>query len=334
MKKDTVSYFDAEITSMIKKEYKELYPKLSILILGSAGLGIDDKFSDLEAAFYLNDSDWKESGANLQLSLNEILRKHNPWQQKGSVLCVHPISWLLDGQAESILSGKDDIHWDQIEISSLYTIQNNRIYYDPEGKLSTLRERTKAECYPNEQWKKKILISFRTLISEDYPEFYKCVIRSLRGEAQVLAGRMIEELLEMAFLLQQQYYPWRTHLTWAFSQSPSLLETFGSDIEEVIMGKSMRKKLLAVQNAIETYKEYMITHDLLPEVDMKSEKLDEELLWAERMHAWENPDWHAYVNSYSKEAVEDGYPADDFWVWSLWGKSVKVAGRKNECKDT
>ena len=99
------------------------------------------------------------------------------------------------------------------------------------------------------------------------------------------------------------------------------------------MSKSLRVKLLAVENAIESFKEYIIAHNLLPEVNMKSDDLDEELLWAERMHAWENTDWHTLLNSYSEEAAEDGYPLDDFWVWSLWGKLVNASKREKECKD-
>lgn len=277
MWEDAVSYFDTEITSMIKREYRELYPRLCILILGSVGLKIDDEYSDLEAAFYLSYSGWKEYGASLQLSLNQALRDRNPWKKKGSVLCVHPISWLLDGQAEQILKKQNKIQWNQIEIPSLFTMQHNQIYYDPEGKLTSLREQTKPENYPEVQWKRRILSSYRMLLSE--------------------------------------------------------LDTFGTDIEKAIMSKSLRVKLLAVENAIESFKEYIIAHNLLPEVNMKSDDLDEELLWAERMHAWENTDWHTLLNSYSEEAAEDGYPLDDFWVWSLWGKLVNASKREKECKD-
>lgn len=64
-------YFDNTIMPMIRNGHSEIYTEMSIMILGSVGLGIDDKFSDMEAAVYLDDPVWHKHGARLQLSLNE-----------------------------------------------------------------------------------------------------------------------------------------------------------------------------------------------------------------------------------------------------------------------
>jgi len=58
-----IDYFDNVIIPMIHREHPQVYADMSIMILGSVGLGIDDKFSDMEAAIYLDDATWHKHGA-------------------------------------------------------------------------------------------------------------------------------------------------------------------------------------------------------------------------------------------------------------------------------
>ncbi len=116
-------YFESLVFPLLRAEHGHLQPKMSIMILGSVGLGNDDELSDLEVGIYLDDTDWKQFGREIQLSLNELLRKNNPWQEKGSVLCVHPTSWLLDGQAYKFLKGNANLPWEDISFETLFTVE-------------------------------------------------------------------------------------------------------------------------------------------------------------------------------------------------------------------
>ncbi|MDE7299091.1 MAG: hypothetical protein K2N94_09735, partial [Lachnospiraceae bacterium] len=100
--KAVYQYFDELVMPMIRKCHPGLADDMSILVLGSAGLGIADEWSDLEAAVYLPEKLWREQGASLQLSLNRLVSEQNVWKKEGSVLCVHPLNWLLDGQGAKI----------------------------------------------------------------------------------------------------------------------------------------------------------------------------------------------------------------------------------------
>lgn len=135
-------YFEDIILPVIRSRHSEVLPEMSIMILGSVGLGIDDELSDLEAAIYLKDAVWKKCGGQLQLSLNDCLSDTNPWRKAGSVISVYPISWLLDGQAEKFLTCTNDLPWEEVSFETLFTIQNNLIFYDPQGTLNRLRAAT------------------------------------------------------------------------------------------------------------------------------------------------------------------------------------------------
>ena len=72
MKKSAIAYFDSQILPVLKRDWATLLPEMSIQILGSVGLGIDDERSDLEAVIYLPEALWRREGAGLQLSLIHI----------------------------------------------------------------------------------------------------------------------------------------------------------------------------------------------------------------------------------------------------------------------
>ena len=97
MEKSAISYFDRQILPVLKRDWATLLPEMSIQILGSVGLGIDDERSDLEAVIYLPEALWRREGAGLQLAMDRCLRQYNPWQRAGSILSVQPIGWALDG---------------------------------------------------------------------------------------------------------------------------------------------------------------------------------------------------------------------------------------------
>jgi len=159
-----IDYFDNVIMPIIHREHPHVYADMSIMILGSVGLGIDDEFSDMEAAIYLDDASWHKHGAWLQLSLNKCLADTNPWQKKGSIISVYPVSWLLDGQANNIFSRRGNFFWEKVSIESLFTMQENLIYSDPHGILKSLREETVAQRCPEYVWKKSLLTIFKQLV--------------------------------------------------------------------------------------------------------------------------------------------------------------------------
>lgn len=313
------AYFDHVVMPMIHRKHPQLADQMSILILGSVGLGIDDALSDLEAGLYLDEPLWREQGSGLQLDLNLILEATNPWRKKGSILCVHPSSWLLDGQMENLLSGRSEKAWDHISMEALFTLQENLIYHDPQGLLHRLREMTAPDRYPRERWVKALMDKFLKLVYEDEPEWRLAVLRNHGAEADILWGIVLEDLMELPFLLTRQYYPWRSHLWWALNRSPALKSLFVPALEAIHSCREGEEQVRLVGKALEACKAYIADHALLPGIDMDCEDLDMELLWAQRLGAWKNPRWRDRIAELEKKAEACGFPASQFWVFSLWG---------------
>lgn len=314
-----IEYFNTVILAMIKERYPNIYPDMSIMILGSVGLGIDDENSDLEAVIYLEDKCWKEHGRQIQLSLNHLLSETNQWRDKGSIICVHPIEWLLDGNAQTVFENKDKIPWENISMESLYTMQHNLILFDPKGMLSFLRNNTLEEYYPISLWKKALIINLKQLIYEDFFEYKKCVNRNQIIEVNIIWGRILEDIYHIAFFLSQQYYPWRTHITWAYDQLNITKSELGQYINLLSHTTDWNSKTIIINNMIDCMKDYIIKNDILPEIDLSSEDLENELIWAERLSAWNNPNWKEFVQQKKDIALQNGHLEEDFWVWSLWG---------------
>lgn len=310
-------YFDNFVMPLLRSKYGDILPNMNIMILGSVGLGNDDELSDLEVGIYFSESDWKQFGREIQLSLNNLLRNNNPWQEKGSVLCVHPTSWLLDGQAHKFLEGKDNLPWKDVSFETLFTVQNNLIIFDPQELLYKLRDKTAPANYPDKLWRKSLLVMFKNII-EELHELEDSVLRNETAEAFGSFGRIIEELYRIGFIASRNYYPWRSHLSWAFEKL-QLTSDFKRLINKALAAGTWQKRLEHIKNTIAAYKVYIKANDLLPEIDLSAPSLEDELLWAERCKAWENPNWRDYITTCTKKAVDAGYTDKDFWVFSLWG---------------
>lgn len=311
-------YFQETVLPFVRERHPELLPEMSMMILGSAGLGIDDDYSDLEAAVYLDYPMWKKHGGQLQLSLNEVLLKTNPWKQSGSVISVMPHSWLLDGQGVEFLESSANLPWEEVSFETLFEAQENLVVYDPQELLSRLRSATAPQRYSEQLWKKALLLKLMQLRNEDLPELNQCVRRHKPEESIILFGHVIESLLQLGFLVCRQYYPWRTHLRWAFDRLPTPVVDLGVHLDALLESADWDRRIRITEECIAAYKRYITENKLLPGINLQCADLDEELVWADRLKAWMKPDWRSWMTRCTEMAVSNGYPASDYWVWSLW----------------
>ncbi len=333
MTKNVAAYFADTVIPAIRSEHLELVADMSIIVLGSAGLGVADESSDLEAAVYLDDTLWHEKGGQLQLTLNRRLRETCPYKMEGSTLCVWPTSWLLEGRMDKLLNGGEVKPWEEVAIEDLFTIQSNLIVWDPKDFLRRLRAATGPRQMPGAVWKQRLLLCLKKLLWEDFGELRSCVKRKRIAEAHILFGLVMESLLHAAFLISRRYYPWRTHLRWAFGQLPSPAADAASHIDVAVASTDWSEKMAAVERVVTVYKKYISENGILPEIDILSSDMCEELVWAERLKAWENPNWRDWIVQCKEKAAIAGYHEDDSWVWSLWGWAKGQAERQDEPDD-
>ena len=327
MKKDVNQYFGGVIMPLIREKHPHIADESSIMILGSVGLGIDDAISDMEAVIYLPDDLWKRHGAQLQLDLNQRLSETNPWRQAGSIISVHPLSWTLDNQGLAVLSG-GDIPWDKITFESLYEIQNNLILHDPSGRLSKLRFLTAPDKMPEPVWNKALFTAIHDFIIHGFGDLWVNLERKDRlAEFPIHLGTAVENLFRMGFYISRQYHPWKSHWRWAIGHWPAPLAAVGAKLDILPALNDWHRKMDVLEEIFNIYRKYAAEQAIFPAIDLSRmdirpvdlDYLQEEIIWPERLKAWENPGWREFLAVRKDKAARKGYPESEFWIWSLWG---------------
>jgi hypothetical protein len=275
MTEKSKKYFNDVIMPLILEKHSDILHEMSFIIYGSVGLGIDDEFSDVEAIIYLPDEIWKQNGL-LQINLDKCLLETNLWKQSGSIICVHPLSWLLDGQCEKILAG-GDVDWDKIQFDSqygLFVIHNQPIWHDPQDRLGKLRRMTAPSEMPDIFWKKALLSKISNFVGGTH-DMRRCADRRHFLDVYIPFGDAVKALLEIGFLICRQYYPYCKHLSWAFSRLPSPVSDLSSYFDLLSASLDWQERFSIMESIYNFYRNYIISNSLLPELDFNRVDLHE-----------------------------------------------------------
>jgi len=324
MKEKSKNFFEKIIMPMINDKHSDVLHEMSFQIQGSVGLGIDDEFSDVEAAIWLPDDIWKKNGM-LQINLDKCLAENNLWQQGCSGIQVFPLSWILDGKGEKILAG-GDIPWNEVAFDSLFglfTLHNQPIWYDPQDRLGKLRKMTAPEKMPEIIWKKALLEKIENFVSDGMQELNRCIDRKHYVDAFIPLGDAVKALLEIGFIISREYYPFRKHLSWAFSRLPSKISSLGYNFKLLSETTDWQTRLYQLEEVYKCYKEYILLFNCLPEIDFGRIDLREMPMHGNEFHiaknVIDNPDWRSEQNIIMEKTLELGLePEAARWV-SWWG---------------
>lgn len=322
MTKHIGQYFDETIMPLIYSRHSEILSEASIMILGSVGLHIDDEFSDMEAVLYLPDTIWKQNGV-LQIELEECLAQTNPWRQEGmvngSIISVHPLSWLLDFQGEKILSDGGCVPWGKLSFESLFTIQENLIYYDPQDRLGRLRKFTAPDKMPDNLWKKAIYDKLRDFVEDGVRAIQVSVSRNLFATAHIQFGRTVQTLYELGFLICHRYYPYLKHLRWAYSRLPEPISSLNPYFDLLSVTADWQEKLNMLETIYAAYTTYCIANSVFPEIDfdlidLHDMRIHTDLGHANWFQAWDNPNWRENLKAIKQKTAALGYAPDMWWI--------------------
>ena len=111
MQEEVTTYFEQTVVPILEDRHPDVAHAMAIQIRGSYGLGIADEYSDLDAILWLDDSIWKKSGGEVQLTLEceipgfgptDILSEHGHAEVN-----VWPLSWL--GERRRFLGNTPDM---------------------------------------------------------------------------------------------------------------------------------------------------------------------------------------------------------------------------------
>jgi hypothetical protein len=324
MKEKSVQYFTNTIMPMIHEKHSDILQEASIMVLGSVGLGIDDELSDMEAVVYLPDEIWKKNGM-FQINLDKCLRDKNIWKQDGSIICVHPLSWLLDGNGEKILA-ESNVNWEKLSFDSqygLFVLQNQFIWYDPQERLSRLRKLTTPNKMPELLWKKALLEKINCFVTDGIQETRRCIERNHYLDAYIPYADAVKALLEIGFIICRQYYPYRKHLSWAFGKLPAPITELDISVNKLSIAVNWKDRLSIMESIYCFYRQYILSNALLPELDFIRIDLREMPLHDNEFNIAENvlnnPNWRTEQKIIMEKTLKLGLePEAARWV-SWWG---------------
>ena len=325
MNEKSINYFNDIIMPLIREKHADILPDASMMILGSVGLGIDDEHSDVEAVIYLPDEIWKKNGM-LQINLDKCVLETNLWKQGGSIICVHPLSWLLDGKGEKILEGGGDVPWEEISVDALYglfVLHNQPIWHDPQDRFGRLRELTAPDKMPDILWKKALLSKINAFVSDGIHEVRRCVDRGHYLDAYIPFGDAVQALLEIGVVSCWQYYPYRKHLSWAFGRLPTPIVELSAHFDLMSATADWQERLNIMETIYGAYREYIISNALLPELDFDRVDLREMPLHDNEFNIakWvlDNPNWRLEQDALMEKTLKlDLEPEAARWV-GWWG---------------
>ena len=325
MSRDFAAYFEDEVMPLIERRHPDLLDEMSIRVEGSFGLGISDELSDLDVTLFLPEKLWKGRGGQLQLTLLHDLEPfiahpssvfpRDPfvwWNLRHSEISVHPLSELLDGQAESVLAGERDVPWEAVPVEELLQLQVHPVLRDGRRALARLRELTSPERYPKRLWVKGLIRELIDLAGE-FEEFNKAVCRNKPLEAQMFLAEVIRMLFRVVFLINRQYYPWRNGFLRMFKELPFGPKELTGEFEIVGSEGSWLEKSAAVKRLVHT-----VTKQIL-ESGVLSDDMLRYLLHARNEKAWDNPNWLGSAEARGRQAEEAGYDSWYGWIWERWG---------------
>jgi hypothetical protein len=334
VKRDIKDYFEDAVIPLIAREHPDVVAEMSIRVEGSVGLGLNDEFSDMEAMLFLPGDLWKEQGGQLQLTLIHRLepfsaRSHPYCECPGSPFSwmgfghpeinVHPRSELLCGQAEEVFAGEKEVPWDEVSMEELHQLQNYPILRDSGGFLTRLRAMTSADLYPPRLWTKRLIHALADLKGGELAGLETAVRRGRMLEAHVALGTVVPALLRVAFLINRQYYPWRTYLLHFLKDISAGQTELLAEFETACTDDDWHRKSAAVTRIVR-----ILTEQILDSGMMSADML-EYLFDAKSGEAWQNPNWREEPDRRRRWAKEAGYDWLDGWIWGWWGWTGKNA---------
>jgi len=316
-KRDIKSYLEEAIIPLITEKFPEVAADMTIQVMGSYGLGIQDDISDLDVSIMLNNALWQSQGGQVQLLLNQLPR-FAPRQGHDEFI-VQRISALKP--LTCFLQDESDTPWDELasdeSIERIYGAREQLVVRDPHEIFAKIRAATDPKRMPDRFWKKLLLPKLDELFWER-SNLEHAVHRGEILEATIITTSFLKLALRIGFIINRQYYPPRKHMRWAFEKLAPPASEILSTVDAMLTSPDWQEKCTQVDTITRRYIRHIREHDLLPDVNFDAPSLEHEIMWAGRHQAWSNPNWRDRITSCEEKARRAGYDPKHFWIWHRW----------------
>jgi len=253
---------EAYFTSFGREMIETLYPELKSRIaaglvgMGSDCFGFDDDLSkdhDWGPGFclWLEADDYRVYGSQLQRSYDALPETFNGYRRQFSTWGNGRVGVLEIGAFYSSFIGLREapdtlIQWLVVPEENFAASTNGKVFCDPLGKFSAIRNRIK-NYYPEDVRLKKIAARCMAAAQSGQYNFPRCLQRHDQYSAHCALVRFCEALLSLVFLLNKQYCPYYKWSRKASTGLPYLGVEVAQGVDLLVRGEELQKKTSLIE---------------------------------------------------------------------------------------
>ena len=249
---------------MLRERFSEIFDLLAIGIVGGGSecFGYDDEISrdhDFEAGFCIFLPSEAVIDSKTEFALERAYSKLPREYMGVERSLLAPVGGRRRGvirMSEFLLgkTGREDGElsiddWFALPEQALAEITNGKIFSDPSGMMSGVRE--KLEYLPETVRRKKLAGELLLMAQSGQYNYERCVLRGESAAAQLALSEFVKSALHASFLLSKKYMP---YYKWSF-RALRELEGFAAlyaDLEYLISSSNRGGEVLAKKQKIES----------------------------------------------------------------------------------
>lgn len=212
-------YYKTYGEPMLNERFPELKDRAAagLVGMGSECFGFDDAFSadhDYGPSFclWLTAEDYRQFGEALQQAYAELpgsfqgVSKRQESLQGGGRVGVLSIEGFYQSLIGLPRPPQTEAEWLSVPEEALAAAVNGKVFADPVGKFSAIREKL-ISYYPEAVWKKKMAQCAALMAQSGQYNYSRCMARGEWVAAQLALAEFVKSSMSMAYLLNRKYAP-------------------------------------------------------------------------------------------------------------------------------
>ena len=247
-------YYHAVGAAMLKEKFPDYTDRIAVGLvgLGSECFGFDDAYSqdhDWGPGFcmWLGKNDYDTIGPSLQQAYDLLPSRFMGYQRKKSAWGDGRLGALYTGDFYLSFIGLPKAperfdKWLTIPEANLAACTNGKVFYDPLGEFSGIRNKIRA-YYPEDVRLKKIAARCMTAAQAGQYNYKRCLQRGAIYPAHHALIKFCEDVLSLVFLFNKQFMPFYKWSCRAAETLPILGAYMARSVTELIeMGANAQRE--------------------------------------------------------------------------------------------
>lgn len=239
-------FFDQIVLPILQREFPQETKRMTFGLFGhgSEALRMDDQYSrDHHWGIRIDALMPKDIFENRREEIMRVLGKHMPTSFQGHELgeSTRAGAGLAPDNLESFLKRTIGIdhpprtyeEWLKVPEPDIIHITNGEVWHDPDGRFTEIRDAFR-EYYPDLVWLRRIAHWCRYYSGMGTYALKRAILRENELYATTRFANAIRLGVQLAFMLDRQYYPYDKWLYDFFTRLPRMYERLADIVDEAV----------------------------------------------------------------------------------------------------